>query len=186
MRGRAARRGRVLRGRRDEHGHVPRVAEPRAAVEGAGVFVCENNGYAESTPREQQLAGRRPREARRRIRHAARSTVDGQDVEAVHPPPARRSARARAAKGPVFLHARRTAATATTSAIRRPTATKEELERRARDAGPDRAPRARGSSSPDEELAAIEAEVTARSRRSVEFAAGTDPQPRGRPQDVYA
>ena len=32
---RAARRGRVLRRRRDEHRHVPRVAQPRTALEGA-------------------------------------------------------------------------------------------------------------------------------------------------------
>ena len=32
---RAARRGRVLRRRRDEHRHLPRVAQPRAAVAGA-------------------------------------------------------------------------------------------------------------------------------------------------------
>ena len=44
---RDARRRRVLRRRRDEHGHVPRVAEPRAALEGAG----------DLRPREQRLGG---------------------------------------------------------------------------------------------------------------------------------
>ena len=40
LRGEAARRGRVLRRRGDEHRHLPRVAQPRAALAGARPCSC--------------------------------------------------------------------------------------------------------------------------------------------------
>jgi TPP-dependent pyruvate/acetoin dehydrogenase alpha subunit len=66
------------------------------------VFVCENNGWAESTPRSQH----QPIEdvAVRAVAYGMRSTtVDGQDVEAVHLAATEALAHARAGQGPVFL-----------------------------------------------------------------------------------
>ena len=50
LRARRQRRGRVLRRRRGRAGRVPRGGEPRRGVAAAGVFFCENNGYAEFSP----------------------------------------------------------------------------------------------------------------------------------------
>jgi 2-oxoisovalerate dehydrogenase E1 component len=47
--GRGWRHGLLLRRRRRGRGRVPRDAEPRRAVGPAGLFVCENNGYAMGT-----------------------------------------------------------------------------------------------------------------------------------------
>jgi pyruvate dehydrogenase E1 component alpha subunit len=66
------------------------------------VFVCENNGWAESTPRAQH----QPIEdlLRRPAAYGMQSAkVDGQDVEAVHLAAGRAIAQARAGAGPVFL-----------------------------------------------------------------------------------
>jgi len=66
------------------------------------VFVCENNGYAESTPVAQHL----PEQdlAQRAVSYGMRSvTVDGQDVEAVHEAATGAIAYARSGEGPVFL-----------------------------------------------------------------------------------
>ncbi|MEZ5101509.1 MAG: thiamine pyrophosphate-dependent dehydrogenase E1 component subunit alpha [Thermoleophilia bacterium] len=66
------------------------------------VFVCENNGYAESTPARQQL----PIEdlSQRAVAYGMRSlVVDGQDVEAVHQAAHLALDHARSGQGPVFL-----------------------------------------------------------------------------------
>jgi TPP-dependent pyruvate/acetoin dehydrogenase alpha subunit len=64
------------------------------------IFVCENNGYAVTTPVEQATAGSIvDRAAAYRI---AAEQVDGMDVEAVH----EATARARARVGPTFLECR--------------------------------------------------------------------------------
>jgi pyruvate dehydrogenase E1 component alpha subunit len=69
------------------------------------VFVCENNGFAESTPAWQQL----PIEdlSQRAVAYGMHTiTVDGQDVEAVYQAAKKATAYARDGKGPVFLLAR--------------------------------------------------------------------------------
>ena len=67
------------------------------------LFVCENNGWAESTPASQQL----PIEdlSKRAEAYGMRAvTVDGQDVEAVYRATIEALAHAREGHGPVFLH----------------------------------------------------------------------------------
>ncbi|MFQ5426333.1 MAG: thiamine pyrophosphate-dependent dehydrogenase E1 component subunit alpha [Gaiellales bacterium] len=66
------------------------------------VFVCEDNGYAESTPSHQHL----PIEdlSKRALAYGMKSlVVDGQDVEAVHEAATEAVADARDGRGPVFL-----------------------------------------------------------------------------------
>ena len=100
---RAARRGCVLRRRRDEHRHVPRVAQPRRS----------SGRCRRSSSREQPL-GRVDAGVRSSCRSptsrsapsrsgCTRSTVDGQDVEAVYRAAKRALDHARSGKGPVFL-----------------------------------------------------------------------------------
>jgi TPP-dependent pyruvate/acetoin dehydrogenase alpha subunit len=67
------------------------------------VFVLENNHWAESTPADQQLPIADLE--KRAVAYGMRSsTVDGQDVEAVHRAAKRALGYARSGKGPVFLH----------------------------------------------------------------------------------
>jgi TPP-dependent pyruvate/acetoin dehydrogenase alpha subunit len=66
------------------------------------VFVCENNGYAESTPVEYAL-GTKDLARRAEPFGLPASTVDGQDVFAVHAAAGAAVGRARAGDGPTFL-----------------------------------------------------------------------------------
>lgn len=66
------------------------------------IFVCENNGYAESTPVEYAL-GTNDVAARAEPFGLATSTVDGQDVFAVYDEAGRAVARARSGAGPSFI-----------------------------------------------------------------------------------
>src|SRR2546430_13250624 len=66
------------------------------------VFVCENNGYAESTPAEYAL-GTRDVAQRAEPFGMPASAVDGQDVFAVHAEVARAVERARRGGGPTFV-----------------------------------------------------------------------------------
>ena len=149
------------------------------------VFVCENNHWAESTPREQQLADRGSAASAPSPSACTSITVDGQDVEAVlqgRGPGAQARARR---QGPGLPRSRApTGSSATTSATRRSTATKEELQERAETQDPiDAAARAaralrrrtsRSSTARSHEL--VEA--------SVEFAQERHrPEARGRPQE---
>ena len=104
---REARRGRLLRRRRDEHGHLPRVAQPRAAVEGS----------RDLRPREQRLGGvdagsqQLPLPVDQLGKRAAAYGMklieaDGQDVEAVYLAALAARDHALAGKGPVLLHLR--------------------------------------------------------------------------------
>jgi pyruvate dehydrogenase E1 component alpha subunit len=66
------------------------------------VFVCENNGYAESTPAWQQL----PIDdlSKRAVAYGMHTIVtDGQDAEAVYHAARKATAYAREGKGPAFL-----------------------------------------------------------------------------------
>ena len=66
------------------------------------VFVCENNGYAESTPSHQQLPIQDL--SQRAVAFGMRSiVVDGQDVEATHGAALDAVRHAREGNGPVFL-----------------------------------------------------------------------------------
>ena len=97
------------------------------------VFVLENNHWAESTPASQQLPLPVDQLGRRAAAFGMKLIeVDGQDVEAVYLARSRRREHARAGKGPVFLHLGRTGSSATTSAIRRSTATRRSSRRCAR------------------------------------------------------
>jgi acetoin:2,6-dichlorophenolindophenol oxidoreductase subunit alpha len=66
------------------------------------IFVCENNGYAESTPVEYALGGK---DLARRAEPfgIATSVVDGQDVFAVYEEAGRAVDRARGGDGPTFI-----------------------------------------------------------------------------------
>ncbi|HZV53112.1 MAG TPA: thiamine pyrophosphate-dependent dehydrogenase E1 component subunit alpha [Candidatus Dormibacteraeota bacterium] len=66
------------------------------------VFVCENNGYAESTPVEYAL-GTKHLAGRAEAFGVPAATVDGQDVFAVYGEMGRAVARARGGGGPSFL-----------------------------------------------------------------------------------
>ncbi len=66
------------------------------------VFVCENNGYAESTPVEYAL-GTKDLARRAEAFGVPAATVDGQDVFAVYREMGRAVGRARAGGGPSFL-----------------------------------------------------------------------------------
>jgi acetoin:2,6-dichlorophenolindophenol oxidoreductase subunit alpha len=66
------------------------------------VFVCENNGYAESTPAWQQLPIKDL--SKRAVAYGMHTiVVDGQDVEGVHAAALEATKYARGGKGPVFL-----------------------------------------------------------------------------------
>jgi len=66
------------------------------------IFVCENNGYAESTPTEYAL-GTKELAQRARPFGVAASTVDGQDVLAVYAEAGDAVGRARGGDGPTFI-----------------------------------------------------------------------------------
>jgi TPP-dependent pyruvate/acetoin dehydrogenase alpha subunit len=69
------------------------------------IFICENNGYAESTPAEYAL-GTKDVAARAEPFGLATATVDGQDVFAVYEEMGRGVARARSGSGPSFIEAK--------------------------------------------------------------------------------
>ena len=119
---------RLLRRRRDEHRHVPRVAQPRAALEGAGASSSARTTAGPS--RRRRASTRRSRTSRSAPSPSActRSTVDGQDVEAVYAATREALEHARLRPGPGLPERRApTGSSATTSAIRRSTASKDEL-----------------------------------------------------------
>ena len=149
------------------------------------VFVCENNGYAESTPSHQQLPISDL--AKRAVAYGMRSiVVDGQDVEATHRAALEAVRHAREGQGPVFLLAntyRLTGHYVGDPQVYRP---KDEL------------PQLRVTEDPIEKLKvslglensewqALEAKVAQVVDASVEFAeAGTDPRPEDALKHVYA
>jgi TPP-dependent pyruvate/acetoin dehydrogenase alpha subunit len=151
------------------------------------IFCLENNGWAESTPATQQLPlpvdelGKRAAAFGMKLIEA-----DGQDVEAVYLATLAAREHALSGKGPVLLHLRTHRLTGhfvgDPQVYRDKDALKEERETK----DPIRLLGARLELS-DEELAAIDAEVTAEVEASVEFAkAGTDPAPDDALKYVYA
>jgi TPP-dependent pyruvate/acetoin dehydrogenase alpha subunit len=149
------------------------------------LFVCENNGYAESTPAHQQL----PIEDLTKRAEAygmAAVQVDGQDVEAVYRTTQKAARHAREGKGPVYMVCdtyRLTGHYVGDPQVYRP---KEEVRELRRTQDPITKLRERLELS-DEEWEQLDAEATKLADASVEFAKqGTDPKPEDALKNVYA
>ena len=151
------------------------------------VFVLENNGWAESTPAKQHLPlpvdelGKRAQAYGMKLIEA-----DGQDVEAVYLAALASREYALSGKGPVLLHLRTYRLTGHYVGDPQIYRDKEELKEARATKDPIELLRSR-LELPDDELAAMDAEVTAEVEASVEFAkAGTDPKPEDALKYVYA
>ena len=140
------------------------------------LFVLEMNAWAESTPMSQHA----PIEdfAQRAVAFGMRSVdVDGQDVEAVYAATREAREHALSGQGPVFLNVRTYRLVGHYIGDPQVYRTKEELEELRTTKDPIDLLRARLELS-DDELEAIDTEVTGIVEASVEFAkAGTDPKP---------
>jgi pyruvate dehydrogenase E1 component alpha subunit len=149
------------------------------------VYVCENNGYAESTPAWQQLP---ITDLSQRAAAFGMHTivVDGQDVEAVHEAAGRALEHARSGEGPVFLLAntyRLTGHYVGDPQVYRP---REEVREVRQSQDPLDKLRAKVEVA-DDDWEAMERDVQAIVDDSVEFAVnGTDPRPEDALANVYA
>ena len=151
------------------------------------IFVLENNGWAESTPASQQLPlpvdelGKRAQAYGMKLIEA-----DGQDVEAVYLATLAAREHALSGKGPVLLHLRTHRLTGHYVGDPQVYRDKDELARERETKDPIELLKGR-LELPDDEFAAMDAEVTAEVEASVEFAkAGTDPRPEDALKYVYA
>ncbi len=151
------------------------------------IFVLENNGWAESTPAVQQLPlpvdalGKRAGAFGMKLVEA-----DGQDVEAVYLAALAARKHAASGKGPVLLHLRTYRLTGHYIGDPQVYRDKDELRRERETKDPITLLGARLELS-EEELAALDAEVSAEVEAAVEFAkAGTDPKPEDALKYVYA
>jgi TPP-dependent pyruvate/acetoin dehydrogenase alpha subunit len=149
------------------------------------LFVCENNGYAESTPARQQL----PIDDLTKRAEAygmAAVKVDGQDVEAVYKATQKAVKHARDGKGPVYMVCdtyRLTGHYVGDPQVYRP---KEEVRELRQNQDPITKLRERLELS-EEEWQQLDAEATKLAEASVEFAKqGTDPKPEDALKNVYA
>lgn len=151
------------------------------------IFVLENNGWAESTPASQQLPLPVDELGSRAAAYGTKLIeADGQDVEAVHLAALAARDHALAGKGPVLLHLRTYRFTGHYVGDPQVYRDKEESRREREAKDPIELLAARLDLSEDER-AAIEAEVGAEVKASVEFArAGTDPSPEDALDHVYA
>ncbi|MFO7572592.1 MAG: thiamine pyrophosphate-dependent dehydrogenase E1 component subunit alpha [Gaiellaceae bacterium] len=151
------------------------------------VFVLENNGWAESTPATQHLPLPVDELGKRALAFGMKLIeADGQDVEAVHLATLAAREHAVSGKGPVLLHVRTHRLTGHYIGDPQVYRDKDELARERESKDPIDLLRARLELS-DDELAALDAEVTAEVEASVEFAkAGTDPLPEDALKYVYA
>ncbi len=151
------------------------------------IFVLENNGWAESTPATQQLPLPVDDLGKRAYAYGMKLIeADGQDVEAVHLATLAARDHAVSGKGPVLLHVRTYRLTGHFVGDPQIYREKDELRETRATRDPIELLRSRLELSA-EELAAIDAEVTAEVEASVEFAkAGTDPQPEDALKYVYA
>ncbi|HSI97494.1 MAG TPA: thiamine pyrophosphate-dependent dehydrogenase E1 component subunit alpha [Gaiellaceae bacterium] len=151
------------------------------------IFVLENNGWAESTPSTQHLPLPVDELGKRALAYGMKLIeADGQDVEAVYLAALAAREHALSGNGPVLLHLRTYRLTGHYVGDPQVYRDKDELrhEREAKD--PTELLRARLELS-DDELGAIDAEVTAEVEAAVEFAkAGTDPDPQDALKYVYA
>jgi pyruvate dehydrogenase E1 component alpha subunit len=149
------------------------------------VFVCENNGYAESTPAWQQLP---ITDLSNRAKAYGMHTVvvDGQDVEEVHRAARRAVSYAREGKGPVFLLANTYRLTGHYVGDPQVYRAREEVREVRQTQDPlDKLREKLGVA--EDEWAELEREVAQIVDGSVEFAQnGTDPRPEDALQHVYA
>jgi len=151
------------------------------------VFVLENNGWAESTPAQQQLPLPVEEMEKRALAYGMTSMeVDGQDVEAVYG--AMRGAREHAVsgQGPVFMNVRTYRFTGHYVGDPQVYREKGEVHQLRETQDPLELLRVRlGMTS--EEFERLDAEVSAEVDASVEFAKnGTDPKPEDALKNVYA
>jgi acetoin:2,6-dichlorophenolindophenol oxidoreductase subunit alpha len=149
------------------------------------VFVCENNDWAESTPRSQHM----PIDdiAKRALAYDMRAVkVDGQDVEEVHEAAKEALAHARGGDGPTFLAVethRLVGHYIGDPQVYRPKGEQQEL-RETQD--PITKLRERLDVS-DEDFEELDRELTEIVEESVRFSkAGTDPKPEDAMKNVYA
>jgi TPP-dependent pyruvate/acetoin dehydrogenase alpha subunit len=149
------------------------------------VFVCENNGYAESTPAHQQL----PIDDLTKRAEAygmPAVKVDGQDVEAVYRATQKAVKHARDGKGPIYMVCdtyRLTGHYVGDPQVYRP---KEEVRELRQNQDPITKLRERIELS-EEEWQQFDGEATKLAEASVEFAKqGTDPKPEDALKNVYA
>ena len=151
------------------------------------ILVLENNAWAESTPNTQHSPLGVDELGQRAAAYGMKLIeADGQDVEAVHLAALAAREHALSGKGPVLLHLRTYRLTGHYVGDPQIYRDKEELKRERETKDPIELLRARLELS-DEELEAIDAEVTAEVEASVEFAkAGTDPKPEDALKYVYA
>lgn len=151
------------------------------------VFVLENNGWAESTPAAQQLPLPVEELGKRALAYGMKLIeADGQDVEAVHLAALAAREHAVSGKGPVLLHLRTYRLTGHYVGDPQVYRAKDELARERERFDPIELLRARLALS-DDELATIDAEVTAEVEAAVAFAkAGSDPRPEDALTFVYA
>jgi acetoin:2,6-dichlorophenolindophenol oxidoreductase subunit alpha len=149
------------------------------------LFVCEDNGWAESTPASQQL----PIEdlSKRAEAYGMRAVkVDGQEVEEVYRATIEALAHAREGHGPVFLHVRTYRLTGHYVGDPQVYRPKDELPRLRETEDPITKLRDRLGLS-DEEFEQMDSEAHELVEASVEFAkAGTDPKPEDALKNVYA
>jgi len=151
------------------------------------VFVLENNGWAESTPAEQELPLPVDELWKRALAYGMKTIdADGKDVEAVYLAALAAREHAVSGKGPVLVHLRVHRLTGHYVGDPQVYRDKEELRRERETMDPVALLRARLELS-DSELETIDSAVTAEVEASVEFAkAGTDPRPEDALKYVYA
>ena len=151
------------------------------------IFALENNGWAESTPATQQLPLPVEELAMRAVAYGMKTIeADGQDVESVYLAALAAREHAAAGKGPVLLHLRTYRLTGHYVGDPQVYRDRDQLKEERETRDPVNLLRARLELS-DEEVAEIDAQVTAEVEASVEFAkAGTDPLPEDATRYVYA
>jgi pyruvate dehydrogenase E1 component alpha subunit len=151
------------------------------------VFVLENNGWAESTPAQQQLPLPVEEMEKRALAYGMTSMeVDGQDVEAVYAVMREAREHAVSGRGPVFMNARTYRFTGHYVGDPQVYREKGEVNQLWETQDPLELLRVRLGMT-GEEFERIDAEVTAEVEACVEFAkAGTDPQPEDALKWVYA
>jgi pyruvate dehydrogenase E1 component alpha subunit len=150
------------------------------------IFVCENNGYAESTPAWQQLPIQDL--SKRAVAFGMHTiVVDGQDVEEVYRATRRATAYARdEAKGPVFLLANTFRLTGHYVGDPQVYRAREEVREVRQTKDPIEKLRAKLAVA-DDEWDELERDVAEIVEASVEFAKnGTDPRPEDALKNVYA
>jgi pyruvate dehydrogenase E1 component alpha subunit len=149
------------------------------------VFVCENNGYAESTPAWQQLPIHDL--SKRAVAYGMHTIVtDGQDVEEVYKAAHRAAKHARDGKGPVFLLANTYRLTGHYVGDPQVYRAREEVRELRATQDPIEKLRAKLALE-SEEWEELEREVSELVEGSVEFAkTGTDPLPEDALKNVYA